>query len=122
MAWARLEADERPGEVLEVRVLNTRAQKLRGLLGTGPEAPPVMLTRCSSVHTFGMPYALDLAFVGERGEVLEVCLAVGGGNVESREGASCVIERPAAPGDWLREGDHLWAQAVSADGFLGSRR
>ena len=117
MAWARLAVDERPGEVLEVHVLNSWSEKLRGLLGTGPSAAPVMLTRCSSVHTVGMAYALDLAFVGERGEVLEVHRGVGPGSLISCEEASCVVERPSAQGEWLAGGEHLWVCTISAELF-----
>ena len=116
MPAARLLCDERPGEELEVTVLSTWRERLRGLLGTGPDAPPVMLTLCSSVHTFGMCYALDLAFIGERGEVLLVCRGVGPGQVRAHPRARCVIERPAREGEWLAEGEHLWAASISADG------
>lgn len=98
-------------------MLNTWSEKLHGLLGTGPNAAPVMLTRCSSVHTVGMAYALDLAFVGERGEVLEVHRGVGPGSLVSCEEASCVVERPSAQGEWLASGEHLWACAISAELF-----
>ena len=40
MPAARLLCDERPGEELEVTVLSTWRERLRGLLGTGPDAPP----------------------------------------------------------------------------------
>ncbi len=115
MARVRLEADEVPGEVLEARMLGTWAGRLKGLLGTGADADPVLLMRCSSVHTFGMGYPLDLAFIGERGEVLEVARSVGPGRVVSCEGAFCVLERPARDGAWPCGGQHLWVRAVSAD-------
>ena len=115
MAYARLRVDERPQELVEVRVLCSWAEKLKGLLGTGRGAGAVMLTRCSSVHTFGMGYAIDLAFVGERGEVLKALLSVGPGRAASCEGASCVLERPTAAEPWLAEGEHLWVCGVSAE-------
>lgn len=115
MAFVRLEADEAPGEVLEARILGTWAERLKGLLGTGADACPVLLMRCSSVHTYGMRYPLDLAFIGERGEVLEVARSVAPGEVVSRAGAFCVLERPARDGAWLCRGEHLWVRAVSAD-------
>lgn len=116
MPSARLICDERPGDGLEVAVLSTWRERLRGLLGTGSEAGPVMLTLCSSVHTFGMRYPLDIAFVGERGEVLLVCRRVEPGRVRAHPRARCVIERPAREGSWLEEGEHLWVASISADG------
>lgn len=103
--------------MLEVSVLSTWRERLRGLLGTGPAAGAVMLTLCSSVHTFGMRYDMDLAFVGERGEVLLVRRGVPPGRVCSEPRARCVIERPARDGAWVEEGEHLWVASVSADGL-----
>lgn len=97
-------------------MLTTWRERLRGLLGTGPDASPVMLALCASIHTFGMRYPLDVAFVGERGEVLRVHRGLGPGAVLSCAAARCVIERPAAEGAWLEEGEHLWAASISADG------
>lgn len=116
MPAARLCCDESPDVLLEVAVLSTWRERLRGLLGTGPDAGPVMLALCSSVHTFGMRYSLDVAFVGERGEVLLVCRDLAPGRVRAHRRARCVIERPAREGEWLEEGEHLWVSAVSADG------
>ena len=48
--------------------------RLRGLLGrrplAGDAAEALWLSPCSSVHTFGMGYPLDLLFLGRQGEVL----------------------------------------------------
>lgn len=108
-----IESDERPGQPLELGVLSTWAERLRGLLGTGPEAGAVMLVRCGSVHTFGMTYPLDVALVGELGEVLLVRREVPPREVVSHVGACCAIERPAREGPWLEEGEHLWVRALS---------
>ncbi|WP_322151244.1 DUF192 domain-containing protein [Paratractidigestivibacter sp.] len=116
MTMARFGVDERPGAAVEVKVLNTWAQRLRGLLGTGPEAGPVVLTRCSSVHTFGMAYDLDVAFVDASGEIVEVVRALPPGRVVSSPSASCVFERPAAGGAWLEAGEHLWTSALWGEG------
>ena len=112
MGFVRLASDERPRLSLELRVLSTWPERLRGLLGTGPEAVPVLISRCGSVHTFGMRYPLDVALVGELGEVLSVRRGLGPREVFSHSDACCAIERPAAPGDWLEEGEHLWASAL----------
>lgn len=110
---ARIASDEHPGRPLELRVLSTWAERLRGLLGTGPDAEPAMLVRCGSVHTFGMTYALDVALVGELGEVLLVRREVPPRKVVSHHEARCAIERPAREGPWIEEGEHLWVSALS---------
>lgn len=120
MVAARLRSDERPDELIEVTVLSAWRDRLRGLLGTDENAPAVLLTLCSSIHTFGMRYPIDVAFIGERGEVLLVKRELPPGRVSSHPRARCVVERPAREGDWLEEGEHLWACSISADG-VGAR-
>lgn len=115
MARARLRSEEWPGWSLEVRVLNSWASRIKGLLGTDAMARAVMLTRCSSVHTFGMKYALDLLFVGEGGEVLMSCRDVAPGEFRSCSGAFCVIERPSSDGAWPGRGEQLWVCSITAD-------
>lgn len=109
----RIESDERPERPLTLRVLSTWAERLRGLLGTREDAEPVMLVRCGSVHTFGMTYAIDVALVGELGEVLRVRRSVPPREVVSHFDACCAIERPAREGPWVEEGEHLWVSALS---------
>jgi uncharacterized membrane protein (UPF0127 family) len=109
----RVVADERPEELRELVVLGTWAKRLRGLLGTDERARPVLLTRCRSIHTCGMRYALDVAFVGERGEVLSVLRGLAPRRHASCTRAVCVAERPAGEGEWFEEGQHLWIVSVS---------
>ncbi len=114
MAIARLKADEAPDRVFEFKVLSSWLGRLRGLLGTDESAAPVALTRCSSIHTFGMAYPIDVAFIGERGEVLSVHRSVGPGRCLSNGQAACVLERPESPEAWVAQGQHLWISAISA--------
>ncbi len=57
--------------------------------------PGLLLPRCSSVHTFGMRFALDIYFLGPGGEVLAVRRAVPPRRVVGHRGASAVLEIPA---------------------------
>lgn len=98
---------QKPSWKLEARVLATAGERLRGLLGTGPEACAVLLTRCRSVHTIGMGYAIDLAFVGGGGEVLLSKRGVPPWRLVSCASAACVLERPSSDEKWLQEGDRL---------------
>lgn len=72
-----------------------------------------MLARCGSVHTYGMRYPLDLAFVSPEGLVLKACRGVGAREVHADAGAACVLERPASEGPWPDVGEHLWVRSVS---------
>ncbi|MBP2645465.1 MAG: hypothetical protein H6Q75_905 [Firmicutes bacterium] len=49
----------------EARVADTFFSRLKGLLGTDKleETAALMIYPCSSVHTFGMRYVIDVAFV-----------------------------------------------------------
>ncbi len=64
------------GTVLGNRVLaaETFLSRLLGLLGTRELAPGagIWISPASGVHTFGMPYAIDVAFLDARGGVIGV--------------------------------------------------
>jgi hypothetical protein len=108
--WARLRTDG-ACDGMPVRVLTGRLERLKGLLGTGPDACPALLTRCNSVHTFGMHYALDLAFVDEKGCVRKSLRQVGPKRVRSMRYAVYVIERPCKAGEWLACGQKVELEA-----------
>lgn len=48
--------------------------RARGLLGQVPLGPRtgLLLAPCAAVHTFGMRYAIDVAFISEQGRVLRL--------------------------------------------------
>lgn len=62
------------GEVLgeEVEVAETPRSRARGLIGTDclPARGGLFLRPCRSVHTFGMRYPIDVAFLDHQGRVL----------------------------------------------------
>lgn len=115
MGFARLASDEHPGRLLDVRVLTTWAERLRGLLGTSADEGAVLLARCPSIHTFGMRYPIDVALLGELGEVLVSRRGLLPREFLSHPDACCAIERPAAEGEWPERGEHLWVVAVGPE-------
>lgn len=119
MSYVRLASDERPQVVWELRVLGSWVERMRGLLGTGPGVPAVLLPRCRSIHTYGMRYAIDVAFVAGDGTVLRVVRSLGPGSCAAHPDAVCVLERPSGEGDWVREGEHLWTASLSV-GMVGA--
>jgi hypothetical protein len=93
--------------VIEARVLSGFAERLRGLLGTSDKASPVILERCHAIHTFGMGYPIDVAFVSARGKV--TCSERGvcpGRHLSSRK-ACWVLERPSDAGPWPQQGTQV---------------
>lgn len=87
----------------------TSLARMRGLLGTRRtdfEGRVLVLAPCRAVHTLGMGYPIDIAFVAPSGEIIRVERSVAPGRILLRDRrARCVLERPAAPGGWLRSGE-----------------
>lgn len=80
--------------------------RVHGLLGTHASERVLMLVPCHSVHTFGMRYALDIAFIGADGCVLRACRSVPPGRIVSCRRAVAVLERAySLRHGWYRKGD-----------------
>lgn len=94
-------------ELLAFRVLDTPLKRLRGLLGSKPDAAPVALMGCSAIHTFGMAYRIDVAFIGADGLVLEAWCSVPPGRLLSHRKAWVTLERPHRRGTWLAKGERV---------------
>ena len=82
--------------------------RLKGLLFQEPTEALLLLMPCHDVHTFGMGYALDIAFLDERGCVMEAYRDVLPKRRCRCRGAKAVVERFAQPRrPWLAKGDYL---------------
>lgn len=86
---------------------STFAEKLKGLLGTQDDAAPIALFNCHAIHTFGMTYPIDVAFVSAAGRVLKVARNVAPGSQLHHKGSWCVLERPCSLGAWFEVDDQL---------------
>lgn len=60
--------------------------------------PGLLIPRCSSVHTFGMRFSLDLFFLDEQYSLLAVRHEIPARRVVSHRGASAVLEIPTREG------------------------
>jgi uncharacterized membrane protein (UPF0127 family) len=58
----------------------------------------LLIPRCRSVHTFGMRFALDVAFLDSDGSVLRQALGVPPRRVLTDRQASAVLESPSEGG------------------------
>lgn len=91
---------------MSMRVLVARSfrQRARGLLGRASLAADeaLLLRPCSSIHTFGMRFAIDVVFIDAHGVVLAVREALGPWRVACCRGAVAVLEM--APGAARRAG------------------
>jgi uncharacterized membrane protein (UPF0127 family) len=93
----RLDRSAGPGgeRVYIARSFRARLVGLVGLAGP-PHGCALLIPRCSCVHTFGMRFPLDVAFLDARGEEVAVRRAVRPGRIVWHRGAAAVVERPAA--------------------------
>lgn len=101
------------GVVMSVRALKTMGDRLRGLLGTDDDAEEVALCGCSSIHTWGMRYNLDVALVSRKGEVLKSVRSVPPRRFVSAPGAYYAFERPASHQAWPSQGS--WVSIAEVD-------
>ena len=100
-----------------VEVAETSAERLRGLLGRDRLEGALLLPRCRSVHTLGMRFAIDVAFLGRRGRVVALVAPMRRWRVgRTRFRASSVLEAEAGQFDrWgLAVGDVLEVTEAAA--------
>jgi hypothetical protein len=74
--------------------------RLRGLAFRDRDeaGPGLLIPRCSSVHTFGMRFELDVFFLDKAGRIIDVRRHVRPRRVVWYRGASAVLEIPAGEG------------------------
>jgi len=71
-------------------------KRLKGLLGTKSleRGYGVVIKPCSSVHTFGMSYPIDVLFVDAHDRIIKIVVGMAGGRGSMALGSSYVIELP----------------------------
>lgn len=88
-----------PLPVARLRLLRVEGccGRMRGLLGRRPPGPRtgILLAPCAAVHTFGMRYAIDVAFVSRDGRVMGQRKALAPCRVALCLGAVAVVEMRA---------------------------
>jgi len=96
---ARLPARPLPRGLTLLYARGLRA-RLTGLAGLGalPPGHALAIPRCSSVHTFGMRFSLDLLFLAEDGSLVRAERHVPPNRVHACRGAACVVEARAGEG------------------------
>jgi uncharacterized membrane protein (UPF0127 family) len=84
----------------EVPVATTLRSRLLGLAHLDREEAGrgLLIPRCSSVHTFGMRFALDIYFLDAAGQPLAMRRGIPARRAVSRAGARAVLEVPVAQG------------------------
>ncbi len=103
------------GDVESLELATTAKERLRGMLFRDPDDVTRLLIPCHDVHTFGMRYPLDVAFISRDGHVLEVHRNVATMRRIRRKEASLVAERFSRDGEWLKEGDVIHIGSARRD-------
>ena len=108
---------------MSVQVANTAWSRLRGLLGREDFEGVLLLERCNDVHTFGMRFPLDIAFIADDGMVLHAYRGVEPRCRLRCKTASAVLERFASEDPWLESGEGVelenaraWWSAAGKEG------
>jgi hypothetical protein len=84
--------------VHEAVSLRSRLLGLALLRAPPPAGHALLIPHCRSVHTFGMRFPIDVAFLDERGRVLRVERCVRRRRLLWCPGAVAVLERASAGG------------------------
>lgn len=82
--------------VQDLRVADTFWSRLKGLLGTAslPAGKGLLITPCSSIHMFGMRYAIDVIFLDRDFKVLKILHSLPPGAAARCPGSAHVLELP----------------------------
>lgn len=105
-----------------VGVATTRAERVRGLLGR-PNPPPgtgLLLLRATSIHTLGMGFPIEVAWLDDDLRVVEVRILRPGRLALRRRGARHVLECPVGTG--IRVGERLWPRRAQGSPPSPGRR
>jgi uncharacterized membrane protein (UPF0127 family) len=91
---ARYQQCQTPRGVLRVKVADRFWTRALGLLVGKPleVTEGLLIAPCSSIHTIGMRYAIDVVFVDAAGRVMRVCPDVRVGRMRFAPGACGVLE------------------------------
>jgi uncharacterized protein len=86
-----------PAGSLSVRLARRFLSRALGLLVGRPlgAAEGLLIAPCSSIHTVGMAYAIDVIFLDREARVLRVCPSVRAGRMRFKFRAHAVLELAA---------------------------
>jgi uncharacterized membrane protein (UPF0127 family) len=93
-----------------VKVAASLTARTVGLLAKGvlQKADVLMLMPCKSIHSFGMPSAIDVAFIAADGQVIKAVRNLPPSRLASCRSAATTLERFSDPSkEWFTEGQHL---------------
>lgn len=102
-------------EVQKLIIADHFFTRLRGLLFRRPltAGEGLILIPCSSIHTVGMAYAIDVVFLDAECRILRVVRSLPPGKAKAASGAKMVLELADGGAVDMKEGDQLsWLQTL----------
>ncbi|MCL2136335.1 MAG: DUF192 domain-containing protein [Coriobacteriia bacterium] len=102
----------------DVRIAKRPLKRLIGLINDGAldGADALMITHCSSIHSFGMRTSIDVAFIDAEGKVLRSIRSLPPSRLASCRGSKAVLERYQDDNSaWLEPGDQLFLWEPTAN-------
>ena len=81
----------------DAKVANDFFTRLKGLLGTRKleEGKGLIIQPCSSIHTVGMKYAIDVLFIDKNDQILKIVMDMPAGKFSICRNSNYVVELPA---------------------------
>lgn len=105
-----------------VRFAASPIARARGLLAQGAFEGVLLLAPCKDIHTAGMRAPIDVAFIDEKGLVLESHRRVGPFRRLRNADAACVAERVSLCEEpWFGEGDRLMIASAPSGEEVAAR-
>ena len=80
----------------DARHANTFLSRFKGLLGSNGLdcGQALLITPCNSVHTIGMRFPIDIAFLDRQGKILKLVHNLKPQKLSMKKQAACVLEMP----------------------------
>jgi len=79
-----------------------------GLSDKAEQPQALLIAPCHHIHTFGMRFAIDVAYLAANGRVLRVSRGLVPGKLpRGCPSAVAVLERRASEDDWLQPGQRI---------------
>lgn len=107
---------------MRIQVACSKISRLRGLLGRDSYPHALLLYPCKDIHTFGMRFAIDVAFLSSDGIVLAVHRNVGSCRRIRCKAAHATLERMYAESEWFRPGDRIELKRIVQEATTTNRR
>lgn len=107
---------------MRIEIAHSRMSRLKGLLGRNDYPHALLLYPCKDIHTFGMCFAIDVAFLSSDGVVIEAHRNIGSRRRLRCKTAYATLERMHAESEWFKPGDRIELKRIIREATTTNRR